>query len=62
MGDFTNKVVVVTGGSRGIVRAYRAMSRAKARRPCRGVPAGQSRAAAAAIGNSGPKPLTSRAT
>ena len=59
MGEFSNRVVVISGGSRGIGRAIAASF---AREGAQTVLAASSQAnldaAAAAIGNSGPKPLT----
>ena len=59
MGEFSNKVVVITGGSRGIGRS---IAQSFAREGAQTVLAASSQAnldaAAAAIGNSGPKPLT----
>jgi 3-oxoacyl-[acyl-carrier protein] reductase len=59
MGEFANKVVVISGGSRGIGRA---VATAFAREGAQTVLAASSQAnldaAAAAIGNSGPRPLT----
>ena len=59
MGEFSNKVVVITGGSRGIGRA---IATSFAREGAQTVLAASSQKnlddAAAAIGNSGPKPLT----
>jgi NAD(P)-dependent dehydrogenase (short-subunit alcohol dehydrogenase family) len=59
MGEFAGKVVVISGGSRGIGRA---IATSFAREGAQTVLAASSQAnldaAAAAIGNSGPKPLT----
>jgi NAD(P)-dependent dehydrogenase (short-subunit alcohol dehydrogenase family) len=59
MGEFSNRVVVISGGSRGIGRAIAASF---AREGAQTVLAASSQAnldaAATAIGNSGPKPLT----
>jgi len=59
MGEFSNRVVVISGGSRGIGRA---IATSFAREGAQTVLAASSQAnldaAATAIGNSGPKPLT----
>jgi NAD(P)-dependent dehydrogenase (short-subunit alcohol dehydrogenase family) len=59
MGEFSNKVVVITGGSRGIGRA---IATSFAREGAQTVLAASSQknldAAAGAVGNAGPKPLT----